>query len=110
VFVTIRTADGLDVVFDDNHWQEHIVRQHPELEPYSDLVIETLRNPDGVFRSKRDRSTRIYMKACTAISIGGGLVDRTSLLVCVRGDDGFLVTAYFASAMWRSLGERIWPS
>ena len=36
--------------------------------------------------------------------------DNLALLVYVREAGGFLVTAHFTAAMWRSLGQQIWPS
>jgi len=33
-----------------------------------------------------------------------------TLLVFVREEGSFVVTAYFAVGIWRGLGERIWPS
>lgn len=107
--MAVRTADGLDVVLDEEHWQEHIIKRHPELEPYQGLVVETLTHPERIFRSRRDPTTRIYTRTCTNILIGDVLIERTSLLVYVREDSVFVVTAHFATAMWRSLGEKIWP-
>lgn len=108
--VTIGTPDGLEVVPDDDQWKKHIAARHPQLLPYRDLVIETLRQPEGIYRGKRDPTTRIYTKRYWKILIGEAPVETTNLLVFVREEDGFVVTAYFAAAMWRILGERIWPS
>ena len=107
--MTILTVDGLEVVLDDDHWKTHILKGHPELTLYRDLVIETLKQPEGVYRSKRDSTTRIYARSCLGILIGKTLVERINLLVYVREENGFVVTAYFAAVMWRGLGERIWP-
>ena len=109
-FVRVTTADGLDVVLDEDHWKTHILKGHPELLPYRDFVIETLQHPEGVYRSKRNPTTRIYTKSYSEILIGGNLAERTNLLVFVREENRFVITAYFAVAMWRGLGERIWPS
>lgn len=108
--VTIRTADGLDAVLDDDHWRTHITQRHPQLLPYQDLVIETLKDPDGVYRGRRDLITRIYTKTYANISIGERVIERTQLRVFIREENGFVATAYFAVAEWRGLGERIWPS
>ena len=106
----IYAVDGLQVELDDDHWKSHIIKGHPELMPHRELAIETLRNLDGVYRSKRDPSTRIYARRYRGIRIGETLVEEISLRVIVREDNGSIVTAYFAAAMWRGLGERIWPS
>jgi hypothetical protein len=72
-------------------------------------VVETLRNPEGIYRSKRDRVTRIYVKTFAEVSISGNMFPQMPLLVLVREGEGFVVTAHFAAAMWHSLGEQIWP-
>jgi predicted glycosyltransferase len=107
--VTILTVDGLTAVLDEAHWEAHIVSKHPELNESWDRVVETLQNPEGIFRSKRDPSTRIYVRGYSRIVISETLVEQLSLLVYVRERNGFVVTAHFAAAMWHSLGERIWP-
>lgn len=89
LFVKIRTVDGLDAVLDEEHWGEHIVSGHPELQGKLNLVIETLQNPDAVFRSKRDSDTRIYLKHYAAIMVGDHFIERTTLRVYAREDDGF---------------------
>ncbi len=108
--MTIRTADGLDVVFDDDHWKTHVLKRHPELAQHRDRVIETLKDPEGVYRSKRDPATRIYARTYAGIMIEGTPLERISLRVVVREKNGFVATAIFVAAMWRGLGERIWPS
>lgn len=108
--MTIQTADGLDVILEDDHWKAHILKGHPELMQHRDLVIETLKLPEGVYRSKRDPTTRIYTRSYAGIMIGETPVQRVSLRVVVREESGFVVTAYFAVAMWRGFGEKIWPS
>lgn len=107
--VIVRTADGLIVTLDEKHWTTHIVAHHPELADHWNLVIETLKTPEGVYRSKRDMSTRIYMRGFYDITISDNVFERMPLLVHVREAGGFVVTAYFAAALWRSLGEQLWP-
>ena len=106
----VTTADGLDAVLDEDHWRTHITKRHPQMLPYQELVIETLKNPDGIYRGRRDRITRIYTRSYSKLLIGGRLSERTNLRVFVREENGFVATAYFAVAELRSLGERIWPS
>ncbi len=105
----VRTADGLIATLDDTHWVAHITARHPELRDHREQVIETLEYPEGVFRSKRDRGTRIYFKVFGNVVISGTEFVRMPLLVHVREHSGFVVTAYFAASMWRNFGEKIWP-
>ena len=65
----IHAADGLDVELDDEHWRAYILRGHPELTPHLELVIETLKCPEGVYRSKRDLTTRIYARTYAGIMV-----------------------------------------
>jgi len=103
-------VDGLAVELDDDHWKTHILEGHPELAPHQELVIETLKHPEGVYRSRRDLTTRIYRRTYERVMVGEALVERIDLRVVVREEDRLLVTAYFAVATWRGLGKRIWPS
>ena len=105
----IRTVDGLGAVLDETHWEAHVLAGHSELRGKRELVIETLESADAVFRSKRDPSTRIYLKRYEDIMLGDHSIEQTTLRVYVREGDGFVVTAYFAAAWWRSLGEKLWP-
>lgn len=108
--VIVRTVDGLDANLDDAHWEEHIVVGHPELRDHHERVVEALEQPDGVYGSKRDLRTRIYLKKYAQIVIAGSRIEQISLRVLVREDDGFVVTAFFVAASLRGLGERKWPS
>jgi hypothetical protein len=108
--VKIRAVDGLNALLDEEHWEAHIVSGHPEMQGNLDLVIGTLQNAAAVFRSKRDPETRIYLKEHASVTLGNRLIEQMTLRVYVRENDGFVVTAFFASAWSRGLGERIWPS
>ena len=108
--VKIRTVDGLDALLDEEHWEAHIVSGHPEMQTNLRLVIDSLQSGTAVFRSKSDPDTRIYLKEHVSVTVGNRLIERTTLRVYVREYDGFVVTAFFASAGLRGLGEKIWPS
>jgi len=96
--VKIRTVDGLQAVLDEEHWREHIVRHHPEMKDNFDLLVDTLQNARAVYRSKRDQETRIYFKEHASVILGSRLIERMALRVYVRESNGFVVTAFFASA------------
>lgn len=40
----------------------HIIKEHPEIEPYRNRLFDVLRNPDLVKRSKRDKDTFLYYR------------------------------------------------
>ncbi len=47
--VKISTVDDLQAVLDEEHWREHIVRHHPEMEDNFDLLVDTLQNARELF-------------------------------------------------------------
>jgi len=49
------------LVLTDEQWQ-HIIEQHPEIGSYKDKIIEVLKTPEVVKRSKRDKDTFLYYK------------------------------------------------
>lgn len=108
--VIIHTGDGATAILDEAHWETHIVARHPELHAHREKVVDTLAHPDRVYRSRRDQDTRIYLKTFIGVAISDTLFDNLALLVYVRNKGGFVVTAHFAAAMWRGLGEQLWPS
>jgi hypothetical protein len=95
--------------WDEGHWQSHVLLGHSVLLGKHELVTEKLQNADAAFRSKRDPSTRIYLKRYADIMLGDHLIEKTTLRVHVRENDGSVISAYFAAAWWRSLGEKLWP-
>ena len=107
--VTIATVDGLTAILDERHWEAHIAFRHPELKDWQARVIETLQRPLAVFRSRRDAGTRIYVKDYTRREIPDLASEQLTLLVYVRQDSGFVVTAHLTAAMLRRLGEKLWP-
>ena len=52
---------GNIINFTDKHWN-HIIKEHPEIEPYKNKLSEVLLNPDLVKRSKRDKDTFLYYR------------------------------------------------
>ena len=102
---TVSDPTGLHLSFTDECWR-HIVSRHPEMQPFKELVVEAIRQPDGIHSGKRDPSRRIYRKRHLQILGLGGPLD---LLVFAGGKDGYVATAYFAAYSWRMLGALIWP-
>jgi len=97
---------GFQAILTDECWQ-HIVSRHPEMQPFRQFVVETIREPDGIYSGKRDPSRRIYCKRYLQVSEVGDTLD---LLVFVGSADGYVATAYFAAYSLRMLGALIWPS
>jgi hypothetical protein len=102
----ISDPTGFQAILTDECWQ-HIVSRHPEMQPHKVFVLETIRNPDGIYLGKRDPGRRIYSKRYLQVSEVG---DSLNLLVFVGGEDRFVATAYFAAYALRMLGNLIWHS
>jgi hypothetical protein len=80
---------------------EHIERRHPEMSGEEDRILETLSSPDYV--QEGDAETLIAVRHYEKTPV-------TEKSCCVvyrelNGDDGFILTAYFASkpASWRNI-------
>jgi hypothetical protein len=102
---TIFDPTGLQLVLTDKCWS-HIVSRHPEMLPFKELVVDAVRQPNGIYLGKRDPSRRIYRKRHLQVPGLGGPYD---LLVFAGGTDGYVATAYFAAYSLRMLGDLIWP-
>ena len=71
----------------DTHWT-HIIKEHPEIEPYKNRLSDVLSKPDLVKRSKRDKDTFLYYRYYE--DMYGGKY----LLVVARIKDKLLLTCY----------------
>ncbi len=84
----------------DERWQ-HIVREHPEVEPYKGKIQEVLLSPDYVKKSKRDEEVLLYYK------FYGDMFDGKYLLVAAKkGLRSFILTCYITDIIKR--GETLW--
>lgn len=72
----------------DNHWN-HIIKEHPEIEPYKNRLTDVLSKPDLVKRSKRDEDTFLYYRYYKDIYKGKYL-----LIVAKTKDKPILLTCY----------------
>ncbi len=102
----ISDPTGFEAILTDACWQ-HIAARHPEMGPLRQLVVETIRQPDGIYLGRRDPVRRIYRKRYVHVPELGDSLD---LLVFVGSADGYVATAYFAAYSFRMLGALIWPS
>ena len=66
---------GNEVILHEERWQ-HIVREHPEVEVCKEKIVDILRYPDLVKRSRKDRNVWLSYKfyqevlsACHEISV-----------------------------------------
>src|SRR6266700_6262422 len=95
----ISDPSGFKAILTDECWL-HITERHPEMSPWKHLVVETIRQPDGVYLGKRDPTRRIYRKRYRDIP---GLVGPLDALVFVGNEDRYVATAYLAAFSFRML-------
>lgn len=84
----------------DERWH-HIIKEHPEIEPYKEKVQEVLSMPDYVKRSLRDSEVLLYYKFYSAIYDG-----KYMLVVAKKGLRSFILTCYITDIIKR--GETLW--
>jgi hypothetical protein len=102
----VQDPTGLEVVLTDECW-DHIVSHHPELRPFKALVLESIREPVGIYEGKRDPSRRIYKKSYSEVPGVGNSLD----VLVFLGDDGkHVATAYLIGYSIRMLGRLVWPT
>jgi hypothetical protein len=102
----VHDPTGLEVVLTDECWR-HIVSHHPEMEPFKELVLNTIRQPDGIYEGKRDPSRRIYRKGYSEVP---GVGNSLHALVFLGDDGKHVATAYFIAYSIRMLGRLVWPT
>lgn len=83
----------------DEHWS-HIVKEHPEVEPYKNRLADVLSNPDLIKRSKRNKDTFLYYRYYKDIYEG------KYLLAVSKTSDKLLLTAYITDRIKE--GDIIW--
>lgn len=97
---------GLEVVLTDESW-EHIISRHPEMSGLKEFVLETIRQPDGIYWGKRDPTRRIYRKGYSEVP---GVGNSLELLVFLADDGTHVAKAYLIGYSFRMLGRLVWPS
>jgi len=82
---------------------EHIVSRHPEVEPHTQKIMETVQNPDLIIRGSRGELKAL--KFYSALHIGPKY-----LVVIYRQlrKEKVIITAYFTSNVARIKGEIKW--
>jgi len=81
-------------------WHGHILRGHPEMEPYRRLVANAIENPSSIRLSNSDPDCRLYF--------GSGPRSDIMVMVVVDVASGSVKTAHFARKL--SGGREEWSS
>lgn len=91
---------GNIIKLSDKQWS-HIIKEHPEVEPYRNRIKDVLSKPDSVKRSKRDKDTFLYYHYCKDIYKGKYL-----LVVATTSDNSIVLTCYITDRVKE--GDIIW--
>ena len=89
-----------NVKLTDKQW-DHIVKEHPEVEPYRGRLSEALSKPDLVKRSKRNKDTFLYYRYYKDIYEGKYL-----LTVAETKEKSMILTCYITDRIKK--GDLIW--
>ena len=82
---------------------EHIISDHPEMSDQVDNIKYTLADPDMVVRSRTDSEADLFYRYYSGTPVGEKYL---CIIVKGRGDDFFILTAYFTDTIKR--GETLW--
>lgn len=80
----------------------HIL-EHPEMVLQKESIAQTIKDPEIVIQSLSDENTRLYYRLYQKLTIGDKYL---CVVVKSRGEDAFIVTAYFTDRPKR--GEALW--
>jgi hypothetical protein len=80
------------------------VLEHPEMAGMEAAIEETLRHPQQVVQSFSDPQAQLYYRLYLGTRVGEKYL---CVVVKLRGDDAFVVTAYLTDKIKR--GVQIWP-
>ena len=94
--------EGRPVRLTDERWRH--IEEHPEMARMQEAVAETLLDPEVVIRSASDPLSRLYYRFYHRTIVGG---KHLCVVVKVRQDDAFVVTAYLTDGVKE--GTVLWP-
>ena len=82
---------------------KHIIDKHPEVKPYLDEVAETVERPDLLIQGELGEIKAL--KFYESLHVGSKY-----MVVPYRekGNEGFIITAYFTSSLDRVRGKIVW--
>lgn len=106
--IHVEDPQGYEVVLEVETWDSHIIKQHPEIEKFFDLIGKTLSEPQLIQQSRRQGETYYYYRL-TGRSFYR--INDIYLSVVVRRDDdakkGVVKTVHLLKEV-RKDGETVW--
>jgi hypothetical protein len=100
--VVLTDYEGRTIRLSDERWRH--IAEHPEMAGLQKAVEETLREPEAVIQSASDPLARLYYRFYHRTTVGG---KHLCVVVRVRQEDAFVVTAYLTDRLKR--GTVLWP-
>jgi len=89
---------GRTITLHDRTWHGHILKGHPEVEPYRDLVEQAVRDPYEIRQSRSDENCRLYF--------GRGPRETVRIMVVADVVEAVVKTAHLCRRV--TGGEREW--
>ena len=80
------------------------IREHPEMAAMEPALVETLSEPQFVFRSRTDAASELSYRFYTRTKVGDKWL---CVIVKYAADDAFVVTAYLTDQLKK--GTQLWP-
>jgi hypothetical protein len=82
---------------------EHIELDHPEMSGQVDKIADTLLNPEIIIRSRSDSEVELFYRHYSETPVSAKYM---CVILKGRGEDLFIITAYFTDTVKR--GETLW--
>ena len=89
--------EGNEVLLESEQWRQHIIRGHPEVEPYLEGIAETVTRPHFVLSSESDADVKLFYRK----GFAQGKYDMLYLKVVVnyRERPASVRTAFFTASL-----------
>jgi hypothetical protein len=94
--------EGRSIRLTEERWAH--ISEHPEMAGMEAALEQTLAAPEVIVQSSGDPEARLYYRFFSATRLGGKYL---CVVVKVRGEDAFVVTAYLTDQVKK--GKDLWP-
>lgn len=98
VHLEVLTVLGKKITITEHYWKYIVEVKHPQIEGKEKEVIETLKHPREIRKSRRDPNTYLYYKK---------IDDKFICVICKHlNEGGFVITTYTTDRIKE--GELVW--
>lgn len=92
ILFEVKDPFGVITLCTKEHWKAHVLDNHKEMTNHVDWVLETLKNPEAIYVSAKDKSCNVYYWRPE----GSNLYVR-SIVKVHKGNKGEFKTAHLVS-------------